>query len=62
VNLASNIPTAHLSLWLFYPLPNSYAKAGKADDARTAFESFLKDYELAADARAGIELLKGENK
>lgn len=42
-----------------------YAEAGKQTDAKTAFEGFLKDYpehELAADAKAGLELLKGENK
>lgn len=42
-----------------------YAQAGKKDEAKATFESFLKDYpdhELAADARAGIELLKKENK
>jgi len=42
-----------------------YAQAGKADEAKKAFEGFLRDYpdhELTADARAGLELLKGENK
>src|SRR3990172_2864295 len=42
-----------------------YAQAGKADEAKQAFEGFLRDYpdhELTADARAGLELLKGENK
>lgn len=42
-----------------------YAQAGKTDEARSTFEDFLKgypDHELAADARAGIELLKAGNK
>lgn len=46
-------------------LAYAYAQAGKTDEARATFESFLKDYpehELAADAKAGIELLKKENK
>lgn len=42
-----------------------YTQTGKQGAAKLAFESFLKDYpghELAADAKAGIELLKGEDK
>lgn len=42
-----------------------YTQAGKPDEARAAFEGFLKGYpnhELAADAKAGIELLKKGNK
>lgn len=38
-----------------------YAQSGKPNEARAAFEGFLKDYpnhELAAEAKAGIELLK----
>lgn len=41
-----------------------YAETGKTDEAKLAFEDFLKNYpdhELAADARAGIELLIQEN-
>src|SRR3989338_2208426 len=52
-------PVAALSL------AYAYAQAGKTDDARSTFENFLKtypDHELATDAKAGIELLKGENK
>lgn len=52
-------PVAALSL------AYAYAQAGKTDEARSTFEGFLKDYpnhELTADAKAGIELLKGENK
>lgn len=42
-----------------------YTQTGKEEAAKLAFEGFLKDYpnhELAADAKAGIEILKGVGK
>ncbi|MBI3398285.1 MAG: tetratricopeptide repeat protein [Deltaproteobacteria bacterium] len=42
-----------------------YAQTGKSDNARQVFEAFIMDYpdhELAADAKAGLELLKKKNK
>jgi len=42
-----------------------YTQTGKGGVAKLSFEGFIKDYpnhELVADARDGIELLKGEGK
>lgn len=42
-----------------------YTQTGKEDAAKLAFEGFLKEYpnhELAAEAKAGIEILKSEGK
>lgn len=42
-----------------------YTQTGKEGAAKLAFEEFLKNYpnhELAADAKVGIEILKGEGK
>lgn len=62
---APSYPDSPLKPTSVLMLAYCYTQTGKQGDAKLVFEGFLKDYpnhELAADAKAGIEILKGESK
>lgn len=62
---APSYPDSPLKPTSVLMLAYCYTQTGKQGDAKLVFEGFLKDYpnhELAADAKAGIEILKSESK